>query len=190
MGTMNSVPVTPVDIAADRAATFHMDCGYRLFNNDIMAKYKGLPTTCYGDVVLGNIPTWVLLVLLAFVLLPVVIIASRRAKRAQQANGLRVVKHSLQRYRYSRKARADAFEEEDEREKIGFEGVTSHKRRFTERAPWLWSTLSVIFQLLIVASLLMSESHSPPVVCKEPEQPGLTPSSSLPFLQTSSRSSA
>lgn len=58
MGSMMSTAASPVDMMAERLATYHSDCGYRLYNDQFGSMVNGLPTSCFGDVVLGPLPTW------------------------------------------------------------------------------------------------------------------------------------
>ena len=116
------------------------------------------PRSCFDDVVLVPLATWILLALLVFIFVPVLFLSRRRARSSAQL----VRKTSLLRYVYTQKAwnkrNGFAGDEDAEDGSFGKAGAQA-PRSFTQRPAALWTTLSVIYQLLILASLLMSESE-------------------------------
>ena len=106
----------------------------------------------------------VLLALLALVFLPLVIITTRRHKRSTAL----VSKTPLQRYRYTSAARGRRLHAggalDSEHTAAGksyeYEGANSSSH-FTQKTPALWTALSILYLLLILASLLMSEWNEP-----------------------------
>ena len=115
-----------------------------------------LPHTCFEDVILVPLATWVLLVLLAVLILPVYL-SSRKSTSAGP-------KTPLQRYSFTSSSQVKANhlleQSASSEEKVGatdLSAVSTQRTGFMTKFPKLGKALAILYFLLLLASLLMSE---------------------------------
>ncbi|KDN49611.1 hypothetical protein K437DRAFT_255292 [Tilletiaria anomala UBC 951] len=165
MGTMISAPIYPADITSEAVYSYHPSCGYRYDNNNssFTSPYNGTLRTCFEDVVLVPLPTWILLVLLLILFVPALVFTHKKSK----SSGISARKTSLQRYAFSAQKRERRItgakggqglkgEAKSDLEESNAAGQLTRGSHFTEKASGLWTALAVLFQILIIASLLMN----------------------------------